>query len=171
MIKKILITFLLVTIFSHSLTHVLAYENQESTTSSIPIQLPYEKINPKDGFKFSFKRLQEKIIFAFFTFSAQSKYMYQRDLLSKRLAELKYVVDNKDISNIQTTSQRYYTTAGDLTQFTIKNNQDKNAFKEQLSSHLLILENLKKEFNDTTAEWRFIEHDIDYIKTYISQLN
>ncbi len=170
MIKKILVTVLAIILFSQSQTGVIAQGINDSTSSATAIQLPYEKINPKDGFKFSFKRLQEKITL-FFIFSSKSKYTYQSHLLNTRLAELKYVVDNKDIPNIQTTSQRYYTAAGDLTEFVIKNNLDKKVLRNQLSSHLLVLESLKKEFNDTTAEWRFLEHDFDYIKAYILQLN
>lgn len=151
-------------------TFVFAHEEEQSSTNTQMIQVPYETINPKDGFKFSFKRLQEKIMLTLFSFYPQPKLNYQKDLLTKRLAELKYVVDNKDISNLQTTSQRYYSQAGQLTEFVLKNNLGKHGLKDQLSSHLLVLEVLKKQYNDTTAEWRFIEHDVDYIKNYINQL-
>lgn len=171
MLKKLLIIFFLITLFVSFQGTILAHEEGESTSSSKIESTSYEEINPKDGFKFSFKRLQEKIMLVLFSFSAQSKLDFQKDLLSKRLAELKYVVDNKDISNLQTTSQRYYSQAGQLTEFVLKNNLDKHGLKDQLSSHLLVLEVLKKQYNDTTAEWRFLEHDVDYIKAYIKQLN
>lgn len=91
-----------------------------------------------------------------------------------RLAELKHIVDKRDIANIQTSTQRYSATAGQLTEFVLqkKNLADKKAeARELLLSHLPVVEELKSAYNDTTAEWRFVEHDVDYLKIYISQLS
>lgn len=166
---KVIISFLL--FLSVSLTVSVNHAQSLSPDNDQMIQISNESINPGDGFKFSFKRLREKVMLALVSFSSQSKYNYQKDLLTKRLAELKYVVDNKDIANIQTTSQRYSATAGQIAELVVNNNLDKKATQSIFSLQLQVLKDIQKQFNDTTAEWRFIEHDIDYVKSYISQLN
>lgn len=170
MLKNKVTILLLVSLLVSYTASMVRAEQLLSDNAQI-IQIAYEPINPGDGFKFSFKRLREKVMLALVSFSSQSKYNYQKDLLNKRLAELKYVVDNKDIANIQTTSQRYSATAGQITELVINNDLDKRDIRNIFSSQLQVLKDIQKQFNDTTAEWRFIEHDIDYIKSYISQLN
>ncbi len=169
MFKKIFILiFLSLVLILPSSSHAL---NTNQSSSSAKLKISYENVNPKDGFKFSFKRFQEKLKLTLFFYSTKSKYNYEKDLLNRRLAELKYVVDNKDISNIQTTSQRYYTQAGNLTQFVLKNNLDKKDLEGLLNKHLTSIREFKRQYNDNTAEWRFINHDEGYINIYISQLN
>lgn len=176
MIKTNQFLILVVTIFTlFSLLLVktgvtFAQQNTESTSSAVLIEVKYQDINPKDGYKYSFKRLQEKIILLF-SFSESAKINTYTDLLNRRLAELKYVVDNKDISNIQTVTQRYAQTAGEITNFTIQDSPaQKELTKKLLEAHLLVIMQQQKSFNDTTAEWRFLKHDEDYLKIYISQL-
>lgn len=169
MLKKVFILVFISLIFI--LPNAAQALETNQSTSSANLKISYEEVNPKDGFKFSFKRLSEKLKLSLLFYSSKSKYNYEKDLLNRRLAELKYVVDNKDISNLQTASQRYYTQAGELTQFVLKNDLDKKDFKGLLNNHLSYIRELKKQYNDNTAEWRFINHDEGYISIYISQLN
>ena len=157
---------LVISIFSPS---TFAQE-QNSPPPSAAKTISYENINPKDGYQYSLKRLKEKLTLVILTFSAKSKYNYYNELLKTRLAELKYVVDKKDISNIETTSQRYSQTAGELVDFVLKNKLETEKVKENLASQKKVVEELALAFNDTTAEWRFIKHTLDYIDIYISQL-
>lgn len=134
--------------------------------------IPYESINPKDGYRYVFKRLNEKITMVVLSFNPDKKADYYQKLIEVRLRELKYVVDKKDIANIQTVNQRYFTTAGQATEHIKKNNllQHKGKLKNLFSQHLAVLAKLKQSFNDTTAEWRFLEHNVDYLKIYSAQL-
>ena len=132
----------------------------------------YESINPKDGYRYVFKRLGEKITMVVLSFSPDKKVDYYQKLIEVRLRELKYVVDTKDLANIQTVNQRYFSTAGQTTEYVKKNNlsQHKEKLRNLFTEHLGVLEVLKKSFNDTTAEWRFLEHNVDYLKIYTTQL-
>ena len=84
------------------------------------VAVTYEAVNPGNDFAYIIKRLQEKIILAILSFSDSRKLQYYEKLLGARLSELKFVVDKKDIANIQTASQRYSATAGELTQFILQ---------------------------------------------------
>lgn len=163
---------LLLVIFIFS-PFALAQEQNPLSTPSAQETISYETINPKDSYQYSLKRLKEKLTLMILSFSAKSKYNYYNELLKIRLAELKYVVDKKDISNIETTSQRYSQTAGELVDFVLKNklSTELEKVKENLALQKKILGELALKFNDTTAEWRFIKHDLDYIDIYISQLS
>ena len=141
------------------------------TVNAQQSDIKYEDVNPQSGFKYSFKRLQEKIMLLF-AFSETSKLDVYQNLLNRRLSELKFVVDKKDISNIQTVSQRYAQTAGEVTEF-IQNtsSSNKQSTKKLLESHLLIIKQFQNNFDNTTAEWRFLKHDEDYLRIYISNLS
>ena len=76
--------------------------------------IKYETISPKYGYKYLFKRLREKITLAVLSRNPSRKADFYSQLLDRRLAELKQVVDEKDIANIETTSQRYSATMGEL---------------------------------------------------------
>ena len=133
----------------------------------------YEKISPKYGYKYSFKRLREKIQLYFLSRTPSRKIDYYSGLLDRRLAELKQVVEEKDIGNIQATSQRYSSTAGELVNYIRSTNLDtfRKPIMSQLTRHLPILNSLQRNFDFNSAEWRFIEFDIDYLKEYIALLN
>ena len=129
------------------------------------IVVNYERVNPNDAYKYKFKRLREKITLLVLSPSPNHKADYYEKLLNVRLAELKYVVDNKDAANIETSSGRYSATAGQLTEYIINKNLDEHKQKtaDIMSSHLPVLEKLKESFDATTAVWRFIEYDVDYL--------
>lgn len=145
---------------------------QTQKDSSYSVQ--YEKINLKDGSRYLVKRLKEKVILLFLFNNPQKKLNYYKTLLTIRLAELKFIVDNKDISNIQVASQRYFTTAGQLTEL-IKSKSELASNKEGVQTlfaeHILVIESLGKAYPDTTAEWRLLRDDANYLKDYSQSLN
>jgi hypothetical protein len=137
------------------------------------VKVSYEKVNMKDGSRYLFKRLKEKTFLFLLSFNSQKKLDYYQKLLNIRLSELKYIVDHKDISNIQVASQRYFTTAGQLTNFFISKGSltaNKEAVKELFAEHIKIIEILKKPYNDTTAEWRLLRDDANYLIDYSASL-
>lgn len=135
-------------------------------------EIKYESISPKNGFEYSFKRLREKITLFWLSRDPLRKANYYSELLDKRLAELKQVVDEKDIENIQTVSQRYSATAGELTNLINQKSlgEVKPSVLNKFSQHVFLLESFQKSYVFDTAQWMFIKHDIDYLKIYSSQL-
>jgi hypothetical protein len=136
--------------------------------------IKYEKVNLKDGSQYFIKRLKEKVVLILLSYSPQKKLNYYKKLLTVRLSELKFIVDNRDISNIQVASQRYFTTAGQLTNFLLSKNSlatNKESIKQLFSEHIKIIEILEKSYDNTTAEWRLLRDDANYLKDYTSFLN
>ena len=43
--------------------------------------------------------------------------------------------------------------------------------KEELSSHISVLIKLRDSYDPSTAEWRFVEDDINYVKGYLDELS
>jgi hypothetical protein len=146
----------------------------------IPIILPnpslaikYESVNMKDGSRYLIKRLKEKAVLFLLSFNSEKKVNYYEKLLNVRLAELKYIVDNKDIANIQVASQRYFTTAGQLTNLLISKSasfSQKEKVRNLFSEHIKIIEDLKKTYSETTAEWRLLRDDANYLIDYSTSL-
>lgn len=135
------------------------------------IDVPKEEVNPEDGTGYWIKRIKEKL-WLFFSFSDVSKLNFQKKLVNSRFSELKYIIENNQMAYFEKATQRYFTTVGQLTNFALskKLNSEYGGVSDLLSSHLPILVSLRDKFKSTTAEWRFVEDDINYVKGYISSL-
>jgi len=143
------------------------------TDNSSSTNIKYEDINPKNGYRYLLKRMKEKVVLLILSTNSQKKLDYYEKLLNIRLSELKYIVDNKDISNIQVASQRYFTTAGQMTEFLKSKNEltlNKERVKGLFTEHIKIIEFLKTAYPNTTAEWRFLRDDANYLIDYSSLL-
>lgn len=141
---------------------------QVSTPSA---SINYESVNPKNGASYNIKRLKENINLFIFSFFPTREAGIYNDLTSKRLAKLKYVVDQKDGAYMEQTSIRYFTSAGQLTEYVLsKTPERKEETKQLLSGQPVSIEQLEKSYDDTTAEWRFLKQDADNLKIYISKL-
>lgn len=136
------------------------------------IQVQYEEVNPDDGSNYIMKRLKEKIAL-FFAFSDKAKADLQKKLVQARFAELKYTINNKQMAYFEKSTQRYFTAAGQLTEFLVSKNmiQEYGPIREMFLSYIPLLTQLRDTYNPTTAEWRFVEDDINYTKTYIQKLS
>lgn len=131
-------------------------------------------VNPAPGFNYNLKRIKEKAFLFILTPFPQYKAYYYEELLNTRLSEFKYVVVNKDLYDLQGINERYFTTAGELTELILDKkslDDQKDNTKKLLSKHLTVVDKFKEYFNDTTAEWRFIKQTSDYLQIYISQLS
>lgn len=164
-VRKI-VTILLFVFFFTSFFNKLVFAEAEV----IPA-IQREQINPDAGNRYLVKRFKEKVIL-FFKFSPDSKVDYYQTLLDKRLAELVYIADNKNIAFIETTSSRYESTAGQLTEMLVKlDNKDKfSATEKKFGEHLLILDQAQRNFMQPSAEWRFVQNDINSVKIYSQQI-
>jgi len=138
-----------------------------------PVQVVYQKVNPDSGvLRYGIKRAQEKIWLKIYSINKNHKSKYYQKLTMIRLAELKYIVDNKQIEFIENGSSRYSVTAGLAAEYIINHNlNNKNTLINSLSTHIPILERMKSTYPHDTAEWRFIQQDIDSLNIYILQLS
>ncbi len=166
-IKFILLVSLILTLNFLSFSST----NLASASSGVPT-VDYETVNPKDGLSYGTKRLKEKIIMAVYTLFPNKKADYYLKLSNSRLAELKYIVDNNDGENFEVATKRYFTTIGQYSEYlNSKNLNDKMlAAKENLKNHGPVLEVLRDTFDPTTAQWRFVQDDINYLKNYSDSL-
>src|SRR3989338_1869818 len=131
-----------------------------------------ENTNPGDGFGFIGKRIGEKFkLFIYSPFPKAKENLYE-DLVKRRLAELKYVIEKPDMANFEKATIRYSTTVGTWAEYIQKKklNDQKQSAVETLSSHLGVVEKLMTKYDPTTAEWRFVKHDFDFLNIYISKL-
>lgn len=163
-------TLFLVLVIAAGSSHVFALEQNPEIGK---LQIADESVNPESDYNYILKRMKEKFILMFLSFSVDKKANYYTKLVNVRLAELKHVVSNKDIANIQTSSQRYFSTAGQLEQYLLKNNlsNTKGLAKDLFTSHISKLEVLRDTYSYDTSEYRFIQDDINYLKSYISDLS
>ena len=162
-------------IFAFSFYGVSAERAASPSPSSTPvltIDVPYESVNQTGGIAYLLKRIGEKISMLF-AFSDERKIQNYKKLVNVRLSELKFVIENKEMAYFEKSTQRYFTTAGQYTSFLISKNI-KSEFvpaKEKLLSHIPVLAKLRDTYDPGTAEWRFVEDDINYIKVYIDNLS
>lgn len=167
LLALLLVFAILIPLFSET---IFSQENKATFQNTKKVE--YEKVNPDSGYRYILKRFQEKLKLAFL-FSASDKERFYEELVARRLAELKYIVEKNDRFRHEIASKRYFTTAGQLTEYILKNKNlesKKQDVENLLSSHLPVIDDLEKRFNDTTAEWRFIKHDADYLRIYIGKL-
>lgn len=136
------------------------------------MEVVYENTNPIDGFGYVTKRLKEKVKLFFLSFSVESKENYYKELTEIRLAELKFVIDKNNMGNFEKATIRYSSTIGEWTEFILDEKLDerKRPAVEVMTTHLPVVEKLMTRYDGTTAEWRFVKQDFDYLNIYISKL-
>lgn len=117
------------------------------------------------------ERLVEKINL-FTKFSDKHKAVYIQYLVKKRFGEIQYVIDNGHGDLIEETTSRYSTYAGYLAEFIVKNNliDQKEKTLNIFDSHSIILEKYLLEQNYNSGFWLLIQHDVNYLKIYSSQI-
>ena len=133
--------------------------------------ISYEKVNP-GSFSYSIKRLKEKTLLLLLSPLPSKKTKIHEDILKARLSELKKVVDEKNIAHIEKSSQRYSAAAGEYADYVLaKNKSKKDEVKKRLEEHKKYIEEFLLHFDGTTAEWRFIKHDLDYLDLNLQKMN
>lgn len=132
----------------------------------------YEKINPSNYSAYQFKRLKEEVLLRFYSRSKPKKAEYLCNLIDKRLAELKYTVFKDDMAVFEDSNNRYFTSIGKCADYLNENNfsKEKLFVVEKIKLHKPILEEMKNKYEQTTAQWRFIRDNINYIDLYTDQL-
>lgn len=127
------------------------------------VRLPEVKI-PPGYFLYNFERIIEKIQVNFY-FSPDSKVDFYKDLLQKRLAELKYIVDRGYLDEVEKSSQRVSYQVGILSDY-IKNenlNNKKDSIHKLFQENKVILEMLRDKYQANSSFWMLIQHVINSI--------
>ena len=163
MLKKIIFVFLIFLFLA--VPQFVASQNSDD--------FPYEKINPSNYYSYNLKRLKEKLSLTLFHRTPTRRVNFLKVLLLRRIAELKFVVERDDIANLQNSSQRYSTTAGQITEVITKNslNSEKEYFRKLFKDHTLLLEQLQTNYKYDSGQWLFLKWDIDYLKLYSERLS
>lgn len=136
------------------------------------INLPHTTINPDKYLFFSIKRLVEKGIF-YTKLSKESKVDYLRDLTLTRTAELKYVVENKLLGEVERSTQRLSYQVGALSDFIVANAELQN--KKQNTVNLLDgfkkpLATLRDQYPANSSFWMLVQHSINSIDLNLEKL-
>lgn len=121
---------------------------------------------------YDLKRLQEKIFLRLKT-NSNDKINYYNMLLDERLNELVSLIENRQFDYILTSSLRYSTTAGLLTEMIINRQMNDSipAVQKKFKKHQKIIKELDDSYpKDENEEWKFIQDDYNYLTIYSQQL-
>lgn len=166
MLKLVLVVCLIVFTSTIAISSTIAQENSN--------QIPYETVNPENNFKYFIKRSKEKLALSILSLFPAMKTSYYESVLSARLSELKYVTDRKDLAHIEKTTQRYAATVGEYVDHILSADDaedEKNKAKQFLLQHLDELPKYNDNFEDTRAEWRFVEDDVNTLKILLPRFD
>ncbi len=140
-----------------------------------------QKATPDNPMLFGLKRLQEKTYLNFKS-NPMDRLDYMSSLLDKRLAEIAAILDHKKYDFLLSSSLRYSTLAGEMTDLVISNNlKDKQSFssskvvavKDQFNKHKKVLFDLYVAYpkNTQNLEYKYLEDDINYLNIYLDKLS
>lgn len=159
--KKIMVLFLVLFLF-FTQTAVLA----------VDINLPNVIITPEKYLFFSIKRLFEKgLVYA--QLSNDSKEDYYRGLTLKRASELKFVIENKFLGEIEKASQRFSFEIGTLSDYIAANKdleKKKASTKDLFNNYKGFLENLRDKYPANSSYWMLVQHSINSIDLNLEKL-
>lgn len=146
---------------------------QAKVVAATDLKLPNTIINPDKYMFYSVKRLVEKTIL-FTKLTKDSKADYYRELSLKRMAELKYVVENNLLGEIERGSQRLSYQVGVFSDY-INTNKDELG-KEKLATvdlflgYKSLLSELRDKYPANSSFWMLIQHSINSIDLNMEKL-
>lgn len=136
------------------------------------LNLPSISITPDKYLYYSVKRLVEKGTL-YIKFSKVAKANYYRDLTLERLAELKYVVENKLLSEVKQSTQRFSYQTGILSDY-ISANKELFERKKDTRDFLVrskdLLGGLRDKYSANSSFWMLVQHSINSIDLNLEKL-
>ena len=128
--------------------------------------------NPTSWPFYNIRRLYEKTQLSLKS-SPSGKLHYQYKLLDNRLEDLSFVTGNGASHYVLSTSLRYSTTLGQITDLVIKNNMvdEVPTAKEKFTAQLTIIKNLIDKYPKDDSEFKYIVDDENYLKIYVNKLS
>ncbi|MCL4415491.1 MAG: hypothetical protein M1365_02135 [Actinobacteria bacterium] len=162
--KKVLVLFFVFFLSFFSPINALAEE----------LNLPKTTINPDRYLFFNIKRLIEKGELLT-KFSKESKINYYKDLTLRRMSELKYVVENKLIGEVEKSTQRLSYQVGILSDYASANRIELTktipSTKERLTNYKILLVKLRDQYPANSSYWMFVQHSINSIDLNLEKLD
>jgi hypothetical protein len=141
-----------------------------ASASAQEINLPDQRIYPDSIFypvKRGWEKLREKI-----SFSDEARQKYNLTLFRKRTSELNYVTENKLGDDIETSSGRVAASAG-----VVADSVSAEGFTEKEQGLIAVFEEytqylgvMRDRYPSGTAEWRFVQQDIDTLYILSSKI-
>lgn len=145
----------------------------QNKVSAVELNLPNTIINPDKYLFYSMKRLIEKSM-VFTKLSKDSKAAYYRDLTLKRVAELKYVVENNLLSEVEKSTQRLSYQVGILSDHIASNKQELDKKRQPVEVLLIkykkLLEILRDHYPANSSFWMLVQHSINSIDLNLEKL-
>lgn len=133
------------------------------------IELKQEMINP-GSFYYPAKRFLENTQ-KMFMFSKDAKFNFKKTLLKKRMSELKYLTNNRILSEIERGSQRFAYHAGVLVEENgEKSEKEKEEIKKIFKDYKVVLEELRDKFKSNSSFWLLLQQDIDTLNILTQKL-
>lgn len=128
--------------------------------------------NPESGVFYNLKRLYEKTQLSIRT-DPRNKLIYQYKLLDNRLAELSFITESGASPYILSTSLRYSTTLGQITDLIVQNNMidEVPTAKQKFNAQLTIVKNLINKYPNDDSEFKYIVDGANYLEIYINKLS
>lgn len=129
--------------------------------------------NPDNPPLFGLKRAQENVFLSLKT-NPRSKTEYLSAILDSRLKEFENIIKNESYGYMWTSSLRYSTFAGQITDLIIANNltEMKEPIKKQMEEHKKKLDVMYVAYpkNTDNVEWKYILDAINYLNAYLDKL-
>lgn len=137
----------------------------------IVVCLYYATVSMPDSPVYPLKRLEEKAMFKLGS-SRSKQISYNEMLLNRRFQELQYVLSLREYPLFLSSSLRYSTTAGDITDMIIS---DKDVAEAKNALHIFAKQRGElKHFvakKDTQNDWKFIQDSANYLTIYSNKLS
>lgn len=130
--------------------------------------------NPDNPSFFGLKRTQENVFLSLKS-DPKSKVNYLSNILNSRLKEFENVIKNESYGYMWTSSLRYSTFAGRITDLIIANNLTDivEPIKKQFEEHKKKLDIMYVAYpkNTNNVEWKYILDAINYLNVYLDKLS
>lgn len=129
--------------------------------------------NPDADWLYSFKRLQEDTFLKMQT-TPHSQLNFYSNLLDERLSEMQYLIKQRKTTLMWSSSLRYSTTAGRMTELLLANNlpEEKKYIIDKFNKQQTILKGMEdyyySEFHDDNG--KYIRDGINYLDLYKEKL-
>lgn len=152
------------------LTYVILLANLSLVYAQQTVELPNTMVQP-GMFIYPLMRLEEKLLEKF-QFNKEAKKKYYQDLVQKRLAELKFIIDNSYLDELEKSSQRVSYQVGILTDYVVREKLDskKSTVIDLYKKDKLILEKLRDKYHSNSSFWMLIQHIINSVDINLQKL-
>jgi len=130
----------------------------------------YQSVNPDNTMRYWFKRFGEKLKLARLGIFSKNKIGdYTVELLEKREKELLYIAENKKLGHLETTSSRYITTVGQITELLELEKVTEDSLINQLDGYKEGLSKTRDLFAANSAQWLLLQQSLDSTNVLLSK--